>query len=194
MSDRKRLAALLGAPLHRRSPEAWSPLERELGVGLPDDYKQFIDAYAPVRLNGHLHFDHPAHVDWNLAQWITETVETYRDLDWVDLSCPDFASEDPRFGGPDQLIPLFGSDRGECFFFKPGDEPRIYVYVGADDDIYRYDVGFTEWLYRYLQGEDMAGPNSSAYYPGPVRFDALPYASKGKGEFWFGPDRPDRAE
>ncbi|MCX3285522.1 hypothetical protein OR263_02070 [Streptomyces sp. NEAU-H22] len=71
---------------------------------------------------------------------------------------------------------------------------RIHVYVGADDDIYRCDVGFTEWLYRYLQGEDMAGPNGSAYGPGPVRFDALPYASEGRPEFWFGPDRPNPVE
>ncbi|MEU6176658.1 SMI1/KNR4 family protein [Streptomyces coeruleorubidus] len=194
MNYRERLAALLGTPRRRGNTEAWTSLERELGVGLPSDYKEFIDGYAPVRLNGHLHFNHPAHADWNLKKWIIETVEIYRDLDWVELSCPDFASEDPRFGGPDQLIPFCESDRGECFFFKPGEEPRIYVYVGSDDDFYRYDVGFAEWLYRYLQGEDMAGPNSSAFYPGPVRFDALPGAEVGDEQFWFGPERPGPAE
>ncbi|MFJ4283943.1 SMI1/KNR4 family protein [Streptomyces massasporeus] len=188
MRHRERLAALLGPPPHEGNPQAWTSLERELGAAFPDDYKEFIDGYGPVRVNFHLHFDHPAHPVWNLGRWVADTVQIYSTVDW-DLSCPDFASEDPRFGGPDQLIPLFGSDRGECFFFKPGDEPRIYVYVGADDDIYRYDVGFNEWLYRYLQGEDMAGPNSSAFYPGPVRFDALPHASEGRPEFWFGGPR-----
>ncbi|MFJ7176980.1 hypothetical protein ACIQXA_11355 [Streptomyces massasporeus] len=100
----------------------------------------------------------------------------------------------PEVRRPGPTDPALRFRPGECFFSKPGEQPRIYVYVGADDDIYRYDVGFAEWLYRYLQGEDMAGPNSSACYPGRVRFDALPYASKGKGEFWFGPARPDRAE
>ena len=143
MNYRKGLAALLGASTHRGNP-AWTSPERALGVRLPDEHKEFVDGYGPVRVNSHPHFDHPTHPDR------------------VDLSCADFASEDPRFGGPDQLIPLFGSDRGECFFFKPGNEPRMYVYVGADDDIYRYDARFGEWLYRYLQGQDMASPNSSA--------------------------------
>lgn len=89
MSDRERLAALLGAPPHRRSPEAWTPLERELGVGFPDDYKEFIDGYGPVRINFHLHFGHPAHPVWSLGKWVAETVETYRTLDWPGpLRCP----------------------------------------------------------------------------------------------------------
>ncbi|MFE3855993.1 SMI1/KNR4 family protein [Streptomyces griseorubiginosus] len=191
MSYREKLRTLSGTPLHRKNPEVWVAIERSLGVGLPNDYKDFIDGYGPVRVNGHLHFDHPSHPVWDLAKWIAETVETYAALDWVDLSCPEFASEDPRFGAPNGLIPLFESDRGECFFFKPGAKPRMYVYVGADDDIYRYDVGFAEWLYRYLQGEDMAGPNSSAYYPGPVRFDALPHTEAPRGQFWFGPERSE---
>lgn len=30
-------------------------------------------------------------------------------------------------------------------------------------------MSFAEWLCRYLTGQDMAGPNRSAFYPGPVQ-------------------------
>ncbi|MEV0694528.1 hypothetical protein [Streptomyces sp. NPDC050388] len=36
------------------SAAAWDDLERELGVRLPDDYKEIVGRYAPVQLNGHL--------------------------------------------------------------------------------------------------------------------------------------------
>ncbi|MGF0175933.1 hypothetical protein ACQF36_37355 [Streptomyces sp. Marseille-Q5077] len=49
-------------------------------------------------------------------------------------------------------------------------------------------MSFAEWLYRYLIGEDMAGPNSSAFYPGPVKLEHLP-TSHEHPEPWCGPDR-----
>ncbi len=33
---------------------------------------------------------------------------------------------------------------------------------------------FAEWLYRYLFGEEMAGWDSAAFYPGPVRLEFPP--------------------
>lgn len=191
MEYQARLAEILGPSRHGATPGVWQALEEELGASLPGDYKEFIDSYAPVRVNSHLHFDHPAHPQWNLGKWIEETVDAYREVEWDELTCPDFVSSEPSFGAPDGLVPLFGSDRGECFFFRPGRKPSVYVYVGSDDDFYRYDMTFSEWLYRYLSGEDMAGPNSSAFYPGPVRFDALPGAEGPEGDSWFGPGRLD---
>ncbi|MFB6992417.1 SMI1/KNR4 family protein [Streptomyces sp. NPDC056304] len=185
------LVELLGPPSRDTDPETWVALESELGVFLPADYREFIDSYAPVRLNSHLHFTHPAHAVWDLKKWVFATIEAYQGLGWVDLTPPEFESADPWFGGPDGLVPLVESDRGECVFFQPGEVPRIYVYVGNDDDFYRYDMTFSEWLYRYLRGEDMTGPNSSAFISGPVRFDALPGAEGNRGAFWFGPDRSE---
>ncbi|MEV6161917.1 SMI1/KNR4 family protein [Streptomyces sp. NPDC052052] len=181
------LVELLGPPSHSADPGVWDAVESELGVCFPADYRQFIESYAPVRLNGHLHFTHPAHAVWDLKKWASVTLEAYQGLDWVDLTPPEFKSDDPRFGGPDGLVPLVESDRGECVFFQAGETSRMYVYVGSDDDFYRYDMTFSEWLYRYLRGEEMTGPNSSVFSSGPVRFDALPGAEGGRGAFWFGP-------
>ncbi|GAA3482167.1 hypothetical protein GCM10018966_066990 [Streptomyces yanii] len=49
--------------------------------------------------------------------------------------------------------------------------------------------GFGEWLYRYLIGEDMTGPNSAAFYPGPVQMRYLPMPVDEHPEPWYGPDR-----
>jgi hypothetical protein len=187
------LKGMLGDP---RSPhdsrEAWGRIESSLEVELPYDYKEFIDRYAPVRVNGHLHFDHAADPRWNLGEWVSSTIEAYKDLDWVDLTAPRFISEGPEFGGPEGLIPVFGSDRGECVFLSRIPEKgkwQVVVYVGDDDDFYEYDMGFSEWLYRYLIGEDMNGPNSSAFCPGPVEMENLPMTPGEVTVPFHGPDR-----
>ncbi|MFI8823957.1 hypothetical protein [Streptomyces sp. NPDC053431] len=38
-------------------------------------------------------------------------------------------------------------------------------------------------------GEEIAGPNSSAFYPGPVRLERLPMTPEDRTDAWFGPDR-----
>ena len=35
-------------------------------------------------------------------------------------------------------------------------------------------MGFSEWLYRYLIGEETAGWDSAAFYPGPVQLEYPP--------------------
>ncbi|MFG2439028.1 hypothetical protein [Streptomyces sp. NPDC048508] len=52
-----------------------------------------------------------------------------------------------------------------------------------------HHMSFTEWLYRYLIGEDMSGPSSSAFYPGPVKLERLPMSAGERTEPWYGPDR-----
>ncbi|MFF8381410.1 hypothetical protein ACF07V_35465 [Streptomyces sp. NPDC015661] len=50
-------------------------------------------------------------------------------------------------------------------------------------------MSFTKWFYRYLIGEDLAGPNSSAFQPGPVKPQHLPVPADERPEPWCGPDR-----
>jgi len=64
-----RVLDMLGVPSWRyRDPEAWHKLENDLGVMLPADYKEIVDAYAPVHINGHLYLSHPATSRWNLGE------------------------------------------------------------------------------------------------------------------------------
>ncbi len=50
-------------------------------------------------------------------------------------------------------------------------------------------MSFTEWLYRYLIGKDMSGPNSAVFYPGSVQLRYLPMTPDVCPEPWYPPDR-----
>ncbi|MEN2424319.1 SMI1/KNR4 family protein [Streptomyces rimosus] len=188
--------SMLGEPTaSHEDPAAWEALEDQLGTRLPEDYKTIIDTYGPVRINGHLTLHHPATQRWNLGRWIRETAEAWSEVPWdeVDLEAdprPSLGIPDMRFGAADGLIPAVSSDRDEAVFLAQGAEQQGWrVFVSRDDEFFEYPMNFAEWLYRYLIGEDMAGPNSSVFYPGPVRFESLPMNAHGRTSEWHGPDR-----
>ncbi|MFD9326657.1 SMI1/KNR4 family protein [Streptomyces sp. NPDC060065] len=170
---------------------AWDALERDLGFRLPADYKKIIDCYAPVQLNGHLFLNHPATSRWNLGAWMRRTVENFAGSDLADAECPGFP-EGPLFGGSAGLIPLVGSDRGEYVFGVAGgtvEEWQILACDGDEQDFHEYRMAFSEWLYRYLAGEDMFGPGSAVFYPGPVVFESMPMTESERSRTWHGPER-----
>jgi hypothetical protein len=132
---------------------------------------------------------------WNLGQRIRDKARTWSDVCWDDLD-PD---EDPRllfglaeltFGTRNGLWPIAGTDRGETLFLVAahGTAPWLLVEDG-EGGWARYDMSFAEWLYRYFIGEDMAGPNSAVFYPGPVQLCRLPMSADERPEPWSGPDR-----
>ncbi|MFG2949842.1 SMI1/KNR4 family protein [Streptomyces adustus] len=188
--------AMLGPAQNRYAdPAAWHRLHAELGIRLPADYQALVDAYAPIQLNGHLYLCHPAIERWNLGQDIRDTVRAWSGVPWDDLD-PD---EDPRllfgltelsFGTSNGLWPIAGTDRGETLFLIAAHGMASWLLVEDGEGGWaRYDMSFAEWLYRYLIGEDMAGPNTSAFYPGPVQLWGLPMTADERPEPWSGPDR-----
>lgn len=161
---------------------AWVRLESEISRRLPDDYKSFIDEYAPIQVNGHLFFGHPATEMWNLYQEMQESEKTYRETDWSSLPSP-------VLGSPGGLIPVFSSDHG-CHVFLAEPSPGEWrVVVDSHDGNYEYSMGFSEWLYRYLIGEEMYGPGNSDFYPGPVQLETLPMVLGERTVLYHGPDR-----
>ncbi|MET9048124.1 SMI1/KNR4 family protein [Streptomyces sp. NPDC004362] len=115
----ERVLEMLGEPSWRyRDPEAWHRLENELGTSLPEDFKEIVDAYAPVQVNGHLYLSHPATDRWNLSEQIRRTSHAWSQIEW-DEDEPDgdprvsLGTSDLAFGTPDGLIPICGTDRGE---------------------------------------------------------------------------------
>ncbi|MFH8364859.1 SMI1/KNR4 family protein [Streptomyces anulatus] len=187
--------AMLGETQNRYAdPSAWDRLHAQLGVQLPSDYRALVDAYAPIELNGHLYLSHPATERWNLGHWIRDTARAWSEVPWDDLH----ADEDPRlllglrelsFGTREGLWPIASTDRGETIFLAAGaDTPWLLVEDG-EGGWSQHHMSFTEWLYRYLVGENMAGPHSSAFYPGPVQLRRLPMTAAERPEPWHGPDR-----
>ncbi|MFB6615085.1 SMI1/KNR4 family protein [Streptomyces sp. NPDC085524] len=197
MTDHLAAAMTMLGPARYRyaDPMAWEQLHSDLGILLPSDYRAVVDAYAPVRLNCHLYLHHPATGRWNLGQGIRDSVRAWSEVDWDGLD-PD---EDPRllcgledlcFGTRDGLWPIASSDRGETVFLVGADSAAPWLLVEDGEGGWaRYDMSFAEWLYRYLVGEEMAGPGSSAFYPGPVRLEHLPMSPGDLPEPWYGPDR-----
>ncbi|MFJ5829411.1 SMI1/KNR4 family protein [Streptomyces sp. NPDC093089] len=176
--------AMLGAAQNRYAdPAAWDRLHAELGIRLPADYRTLVDAYAPIKINGHLYLHHPATDRWNLGSWIRETAGAWAEVPWDELD-PD---EDPRllFGVPESGFgvrngpwPIASTDRGETLFLVAADGTAPWLLVGDGGGGWvRYDVGFAEWLYRCLIGEDMAGPGTATFYPGPVQLCRLPMSA-----------------
>ncbi|MFG2648978.1 SMI1/KNR4 family protein [Streptomyces sp. NPDC048436] len=117
-----RVHGMLGAsPKRYEGAAAWHTLEDDLGVSLPADFKELVDDYAPIQINGHLWLHHPATEPWNLGEWIRSTSEDWSQIDWDWAE----AEGDPRsslgipellFGTAQGLIPITSTDRGETVF------------------------------------------------------------------------------
>ncbi|MFV8127911.1 SMI1/KNR4 family protein [Streptomyces syringium] len=190
------VVAMLGEPTSRgASSEARTDLERSLGFELPVDCMQILEWYGPVKVNDHLYLNHPATDRWNLGEWIRDTVKAWDAISWGDEidgdPRPSLGLTEMKFGTSEGLTPVASTDRGETIFLAKGATGqgwRVFVEDG-EGEFFEYPISFSEWLYRYLIGEDMAGPNSSVLYPGPVKFESLPMRSGDERVVSYGPDR-----
>ncbi|MDG5808910.1 hypothetical protein P9869_41060 [Streptomyces ossamyceticus] len=179
-------------------PAAWLRLEEELGRALPTDFKRIVDSYAPVQINGHLALSHPVSQLFNLGEDIRSMSAMWAESAWESyVTGPD---DDPRvfcslphlsFGTAKGLIPLAATDQGAAVFGSPQVHgfPDGVVVQGAEGDWVGHPMTFSEWLYRYLIGEEMAGWDSAVFYPGPVRLEYLPTGPGQHTRETYGPER-----
>jgi hypothetical protein len=162
-------------------PSAWVALEERLGFGLPTDFKQLVDAYAPAVINKDLHLRHPATEMWNLGEDIEQSVRAFSDVPWEEedeLTCDPselLGLSEMRFGTADGLLPVTYATYGGTVFLAPGVPPaRWRVIVHSDLDFHEYRMGFGEWFRRYLSGEDAFGPDSAVPRSGLPELELLP--------------------
>ncbi|MFG2369723.1 hypothetical protein ACGFY3_50660 [Streptomyces mirabilis] len=177
---------------------AWPRLEEDVGRILPPDYKRIVDTYAPVQINGHLALSHPASGRFNLGEDIHSMSATWAESAWEShVTGPD---DDPRvlcslphltFGTAEGLIPLAATDQGAAIFgarrvhgFADG-----VVVQGSEGDWVGHAMAFAEWLYRYLIGQEMAGWDSTVFYPGPVELEYPPTGPGQRTQVAYGPER-----
>ncbi|MFF7453188.1 SMI1/KNR4 family protein [Kitasatospora sp. NPDC008115] len=186
------LVRVLGAPGSGRPAACeWLEVEAGLGVDFPDDYKEVAASYAPVQLNGHLILWHPATRFFNLAENVAQEIQVFEGIDWRAVGVG-FRGEVPRFGGPGGLIPVARTDRGEVVFLFRDTPDLPWHVVGFSSDgegFHEYDFGFAEWLYRYLAGEEVLGPGSATFHPGPLLIEDLPRSPGDRVVDRRGPDR-----
>ncbi|GAB3955632.1 hypothetical protein [Streptomyces sparsus] len=169
----------------------WDNFERRIGFIFPPDYKSFVDAYGPVVIKGHLYVEHPAVEFRGMVDRFAQMIDDFEEQEWVPEE-HQFGAEGPRFGKPGGLYPLLSTDRGERLFSKT-DANNVHDYLvaydGSEDEFFEYYIPFSEWLYRYVIGQDMIGPDSANSYPGPIKLERAPLKLGGEEALWYGPDR-----
>ncbi|WP_245173463.1 SMI1/KNR4 family protein [Streptomyces aureus] len=136
-------------------PAAWLRLEKEIGRALPADYKQIVDAYAPVQINEHLYLHHPASEWFNLAEHVRSTSASWTESAWESYVTE--PENDPRifcnlpqlsFGTSEGLIPLASTDQGGQVFAATkvlGISAGVVV-QGSEGDWAGHAMTFAEWL------------------------------------------------
>ncbi|MFJ9804637.1 SMI1/KNR4 family protein [Streptomyces wuyuanensis] len=123
-----RLRALLGEPVAWgwARPRLWTASEQYLGVGLPSDYKAFLDLYGPGSIDGYLSLSRPLEAD------ATELDRLWSLEDWrrARLSTPDLYPY-PFHPDPGGLISWGSDEHGSEYYFlaiEPDpDEWRIVI-------------------------------------------------------------------
>ncbi|MFJ3729760.1 hypothetical protein ACIPQC_04275 [[Kitasatospora] papulosa] len=79
--------ALLGEPRFNWSdPAPWIGLERELRIEFPSDFREIVDAYGPISVNGQLCLKHPAgHLLHSLGVMVRRDLELWREEDMAEF-------------------------------------------------------------------------------------------------------------
>ncbi|MEV8330817.1 SMI1/KNR4 family protein [Streptomyces niveus] len=165
--------ALLGEPRFNWSdPAPWIELERELGIEFPADFREIVDVYGSIEINGQLYLSHPAgHLLHSLGRSIKEDLELWRDEDMVEFL------PSPVGGNPGELMPVATAMTGEAVFLRVPDDPsspwRVVVQEFDSPAWTLYEMTFSEWLLAYLKGRDVT-LCSRNFAPGGPFYEFLP--------------------
>ncbi|MFD5574339.1 SMI1/KNR4 family protein [Streptomyces cadmiisoli] len=149
------ITALLGEPrFNWTDPAPWIELERELGIEFPADFREIVDAYGSIEVNGQLYLTHPAgHLLHSLGENITGDLELWRDEDMAQFLPA------PVGADPGELIPVASATTGEAIFLRIPDSPssswRVVVQEFDSPAWTLHEMTFSEWLLAYLQGTDV---------------------------------------
>ncbi|MER8070173.1 SMI1/KNR4 family protein [Streptomyces sp. NPDC094034] len=155
MATLSAIRALLGEPRFNWSdPAPWIELEQELGLEFPADFREIVDAYGSIEINGQLYLKHPAgHLLHSLGKMIRQDLELWRDEDMTEF-LPNSVGANPG-----ELMPVATATTGEAVFLRVPDDdssPWRVVIQEFDSPAWTlYEMTFGEWLLAYLQGRDV---------------------------------------
>ncbi|GAA3374663.1 hypothetical protein GCM10020367_39420 [Streptomyces sannanensis] len=149
------IRALLGDPRFNWSdPAPWIELEQELGVEFPADFREIVDAYGSISINGQLYLNHPAgHLLHSLGKDIRLDLDFWREEDMAEFL------PSPVGPNPGELMPVATATTGEAVFLRVPDDPsspwRVVVQEMDSPAWTLYEMTFSEWLLAYLKGRDV---------------------------------------
>jgi hypothetical protein len=145
---------------------AWSAVEESLGVNLPDDYKQFIEAYGSGRINELIWILNPfsANENINLERQSHTQAKVLEELRAIGEDIP--FNVFPTSGG---LLPFGITDNGDVLYWITRGAPNDWIVVvnearGSDWQIFEQNM--TSFLASVLQHEIVCSvfPRN---FPGP---------------------------
>lgn len=151
MATLPEIMALLGEPQFNWSdPGPWIGVEQDLGCEFPVDFREIVDAYGSVVINGNLHLRHPV---GSLQEKMREDLEFWREED-----ATEFLPGEVGFS-PGQLMPVASGSATETVFLRVPDglsaSWRVVVQEFDSFSWALYEMTFSDWLLAYLRGEDM---------------------------------------
>ncbi|MFI6724329.1 SMI1/KNR4 family protein [Streptomyces sp. R-74717] len=155
MATLSEIQALLGEPRFNWSdPAPWIELEQELGIEFPADFREIVDAYGSISINGQLYLKHPAgHLLHSLGKDIRLDLELWRDEDMAAYL------PSPAGANPGELMPVASAMTGEWIFLRVPDGPsspwRVVVQEMDSPAWTLHEMTFSEWLLAYLRGRDV---------------------------------------
>lgn len=148
------VVALLDAPkFDGANSSAWEAVEREFGIGYPEDFRAFVDLYGPGRLNA-VRFMHPT------AGRIRLTDTVLSDIDFLGPLFDEGAFPAPLGWLEGQLLPFAHDTSGTELLFQVAAESANQWHVCAyvSREFIDFGCGFDAWLHRYITGDDEIDP------------------------------------
>ncbi|MFD8796880.1 SMI1/KNR4 family protein [Streptomyces vinaceus] len=163
----QRLLEITPAPHEPRRTD-WGVTEESLGVGLPADYKQFIEIYGGSNWDDHLYVLEPGcpNDNYDLIAWARNQAEDLEGLWEFEKKPTELQDEGTR------VIPWATTDNGECLYWlvRPGTEPdqwTVMLNEARGDRWEHFPLSCTQFLAGSLDGELRSGILSSLF-PRPV--------------------------
>jgi hypothetical protein len=141
-------------PVEAGSVEAWPAIEKIIGVTLPNDYKQYINAFGTGYIGRFLWPFTPFSENeyLNLRDQINYSLDVLRELEenWGE-ECPY-----PLYPDPEGLLPWGRTDNGDVLFWltvgHPDDWPTVIN--EARGPLYEeYQASMTDFLAKLISGE-----------------------------------------
>lgn len=132
----------------------WKEFEKETGISLPDDYKEFIGLYGTGGIGEFLWFLSPFTDDENVGFEI-KTEAMLNAYNESRSSLPDEFKFNiyPEKNG---LLPFAYTDNGDELYWQTAsnfDDWSIVVYESASPEYQQFNMSFSEFLYNLITGQ-----------------------------------------
>jgi len=136
------------------SPDHWKVVEEQLGTGLPEDYKRFLEVFGIGTINGFL----VVLVPRSSNQHVDLLKRGRSELEAYETSKREFPTyyRDDIYPIPGGILPFAVTDNGEVLYWRTVGSPErwtVTVYESRGPKKVDFNGGMTEFLVAVLSGK-----------------------------------------